>query len=106
MRDISALLKTAKTSIRYSCSIFVNPTQFNDPKDFAKYPVTIEQDIATLEKAGCDIVVPAIGIAGDVPCRHNRAGKNILRSAGLRRSSKENTGPAISRAYARLWTGC
>jgi len=38
------------------CSIFVNPTQFNDPADFEKYPVTIENDIYLLEKAGCDIV--------------------------------------------------
>lgn len=38
------------------CSIFVNPTQFNDPKDYEKYPVTIENDFLMLEKSGTDIV--------------------------------------------------
>lgn len=38
------------------CSIFVNPTQFNDPGDFKKYPVTIDRDILLLEKSGTGIL--------------------------------------------------
>jgi pantoate--beta-alanine ligase len=38
------------------CSIFVNPTQFNDPKDFEKYPITIEEDIKKLNDASTDIL--------------------------------------------------
>ena len=37
-------------------SIFVNPTQFNDKADFAKYPVVPDEDIAMLIEAGCDVL--------------------------------------------------
>ena len=37
-------------------SIFVNPTQFNDPEDFNRYPRTIENDIALLSSLNVDYV--------------------------------------------------
>ncbi len=37
-------------------SIFVNPTQFNDPNDLEHYPRTLENDMKLLEPTGCSIV--------------------------------------------------
>jgi pantoate--beta-alanine ligase len=38
------------------CSIFINPTQFNQQADFDKYPITQTEDIQQLEQADCDIL--------------------------------------------------
>lgn len=52
-----SLIKQARQQDKITvCSIFVNPTQFNDPKDFEHYPKTIEQDIYMLEKEKCDVL--------------------------------------------------
>lgn len=37
-------------------SIFVNPTQFNDPKDFENYPVTFDEDLQLIEKLNVDFL--------------------------------------------------
>jgi pantoate--beta-alanine ligase len=53
---LSLLSRSVKENQKSVCSIFINPTQFNDVKDFEKYPVTLERDIPLLEKNGCDIL--------------------------------------------------
>ena len=37
-------------------SIFVNPTQFNNPNDLASYPRTVDKDLELLQTVGCDVV--------------------------------------------------
>src|SRR5579862_8742232 len=55
---INASKRICKVTV---CSIFVNPTQFNDKADFEKYPQTLDKDIAILEREGCDILfIPSV----------------------------------------------
>jgi pantoate--beta-alanine ligase len=51
------LIRQAKKEYdRVICSIFVNPAQFNDPADLAKYPRTLEKDLEALALTGADYV--------------------------------------------------
>ncbi len=53
---ISLLQQARKDGYLTVCSIFVNPTQFNDPEDYKKYPKSTEADIALLLEAGCEVL--------------------------------------------------
>lgn len=42
------------------CSIFVNPVQFNNAEDLEKYPRTLEQDLAYIEKVANIVFAPTV----------------------------------------------
>lgn len=52
-----ALVKRAKQECDIAvCSIFVNPTQFNNPQDLERYPRTLSTDCDLLNTVACDYV--------------------------------------------------
>lgn len=53
---ISLINRSIEENAVTVCSIFVNPTQFNDPRDFERYPRRPEEDADMLERAGCDVL--------------------------------------------------
>ncbi len=53
---ISLIRASAEACSLTLCSIFVNPTQFNNPEDLKRYPRMPEKDAKMLEKAGCEVL--------------------------------------------------
>lgn len=52
-----SLIEKARTlADAVAVSIYVNPTQFDNPEDLAKYPKTLEADLAMCREAGVDAV--------------------------------------------------
>ena len=53
---LSLVQSSRKQNAITVCSIFINPTQFNNAEDFRHYPVTIESDIEKLISTGCEVL--------------------------------------------------
>ena len=51
---LSLVEKSKNTNCFSLATIFINPTQFNDPKDFNQYPQNRDLDIARLKEIQCD----------------------------------------------------
>ena len=58
---LSLINAASEKSDTVVCSIFVNPTQFNDKTDLENYPRPIQNDVQKLEDAKCDVLfVPEV----------------------------------------------
>lgn len=58
---LSLVRRSRAENDRTLVTIFVNPTQFDDPTDLAAYPRTLHDDLSLLESEGTDFVlVPAV----------------------------------------------
>ncbi len=53
---LSLIAQSTEKANLTACSIFVNPTQFDEQSDLDKYPRTLAEDIAILEGNKCDVL--------------------------------------------------
>jgi pantoate--beta-alanine ligase len=54
---LSLVRRSRAENVRTLVSIFVNPTQFDDPADLAAYPAALERDLQLLDGEGVDFVL-------------------------------------------------
>ncbi|WP_423820065.1 pantoate--beta-alanine ligase [Salinimicrobium sp. TIG7-5_MAKvit] len=54
---LSLIEQALSTCDKVVVSIFVNPTQFNNPEDLQKYPRTLEKDVELIKKLSDDVIV-------------------------------------------------
>jgi pantoate--beta-alanine ligase len=56
---LSLMSESSKENLLTVVSIFVNPTQFNNPEDLKKYPRTLEADVEKIKSLNSNIIVYA-----------------------------------------------
>jgi pantoate--beta-alanine ligase len=54
---LSLIEQALSTCDKVVVSIFVNPTQFNNPEDLQKYPRTLEKDVELIKQVSDDVIV-------------------------------------------------
>jgi len=55
---LSLIERARAENDRVVVSIFVNPTQYDDPADLERYPRTLAADLEKAQGAGADLVIP------------------------------------------------
>lgn len=98
--------KAAKLPGGCVVSVFVNPTQFNDPADFARYPRTIDADAAVCRASGASAMwTPEITemypLVGPVPVP---ALPKVATAPGLEDAHRPGHFAGVCQAVARLFT--
>lgn len=102
-----AKLYSRQHAVPSVATIFVNPAQFNDPGDLARYPRDIERDKAFLEAEGLDAVfIPEVdevyppGGAWDVPI------PDVARLPGLEDRFRPGHFEGVCKVLVRLFAMC
>ncbi|GIW04924.1 MAG: pantothenate synthetase [Thermomicrobiales bacterium] len=80
-------------------SVFVNPTQFDDPNDLARYPRDLDRDVAVAADAGADIVY-----APDVTAVYPPGFSTFVEVAGLTERWEGAARPGHFRGVATVVT--
>ncbi len=96
---ISLVENALKYTTNVVVSIFVNPTQFNNPNDLASYPRTIEADCDRLAEAGVKIV-----FAPTVEDIYPEADKRVLDLGGLDKTGEGPRRPGHFNGVAQVVT--
>ena len=102
-----SLVKTALTHTKYIVvSIFVNPTQFNNPDDLARYPRAVEADCRKLEEAGAYLVfVPSVNdIYPQSDNRVSRLDSRVFDFGGLDKTGEGPRRPGHFNGVAQVVT--